>query len=73
MDASILKQQNLKKMQGDGLATLCKEIYNQSEGAVGDAVVQFGGGCTGEIMSAPKGLSLPTTTVVMVIYKIIVA
>lgn len=48
----FLKQQNLKKMQEMGLQLSAEEIYNPGKGAVGDAVVQFGGGCTGEIMSA---------------------
>ncbi|MDO5017576.1 MAG: S46 family peptidase [Porphyromonas sp.] len=47
----FLKQQNLQKMQQMGLQLSAEEIYNPGAGAVGDAVVQFGGGCTGEIVS----------------------
>ncbi|WP_288946370.1 S46 family peptidase [uncultured Porphyromonas sp.] len=48
----FLKQQNLKRMQEMGLKLSAEEIYNPGRGALGDAVVQFGGGCTGEIVSS---------------------
>lgn len=51
----FLKQQNLAKMQKMGLKLSAEEIYAPGKGSIVDAVVQFGGGCTGEIVS-PNGL-----------------
>lgn len=51
----FLKQQNLEKMQAMGLQLSAEEIYAPGHGSLVDAVVQFGGGCTGEIVS-PNGL-----------------
>ncbi|MDO5036330.1 MAG: S46 family peptidase [Porphyromonas sp.] len=52
----LLKQQNYARMQELGLQLTADEIYNdRGESALFDAVVHFGGGCTGEIVS-PNGL-----------------
>lgn len=48
----FLKQQNLAKMQKMGLKLSAEDIYAPGNGSIVDAVVQFGGGCTGEIVSA---------------------
>ena len=47
----FLKQQNIKRMQAMGLQLSSEDIYNPGKGSIADAVVQFGGGCTGEIVS----------------------
>ena len=52
-----LKQQNEVAMQELGLLIPIKEIYNPEGIALKDAVVHFGGGCTGEVISA-EGLVL---------------
>lgn len=65
----LLKQQNYARMQQMGLTLAPEEIYNQSgTPSLVDAVVHFGGGCTGEVVS-PQGLIFTTTTVVMAKYK----
>lgn len=48
----FLKQQNLTKMQAMGMQMSAEDIYNPGKGSLVDAVVQFGGGCTGEIISS---------------------
>lgn len=48
----FLKQQNLAKMQAMGMQMSAEDIYNPGKGSLVDAVVQFGGGCTGEIVSS---------------------
>lgn len=48
----FLKQQNLAKMQAMGMQMSAEDIYNPGKGSLVDAVVQFGGGCTGEIISS---------------------
>ena len=52
-----LKQQNEVAMQELGLLIPIEEIYNPEGIALKDAVVHFGGGCTGEVISA-EGLVL---------------
>lgn len=49
--AQFLKQQNLAKMQAMGMKMSAEDIYNPGKGSLVDAVVQFGSGCTGEIVS----------------------
>lgn len=51
----FLKQQNIERMQKMGLQLSAEDIYNPGHGSLADAVVQFGNGCTGEIVSS-KGL-----------------
>ena len=52
-----LKQQNEAAMQELGLLLPADSIYNPEGIALKDAVVHFGGGCTGEVISA-EGLVL---------------
>lgn len=52
-----LKQQNEVAMTELGLLIPAEEIYNPGGIALKDAVVHFGGGCTGEVISA-EGLVL---------------
>ena len=52
-----LKSQNEAAMMDLGLQIPIEEVYNPDGIALKDAVVHFGGGCTGEIISA-EGLVL---------------
>ncbi len=51
----LLQKLNINKMQDLGLKLSAKEIYDFNNASLKDAIVQFGGGCTGEIVS-DKGL-----------------
>ncbi|MDH6305251.1 hypothetical protein M2459_002351 [Parabacteroides sp. PF5-5] len=53
----LLKQQKFADMQALGLKLQDYDIYNPDAASLKDAVVIFGGGCTGEIVS-PEGLLL---------------
>ena len=47
-----LQKFNIKAMKAKGLKLSADDIYNLNGNALKDAVVLFGGGCTGEIVSA---------------------
>ncbi len=51
----LLEKLNIKKMQEMGLKLSAEEIYSINNSSLKDAIVQFGGGCTAEIVS-DKGL-----------------
>lgn len=51
----LLQKLNINKMQDLGLKLSAEDIYNFNNSSLKDAIVQFGGGCTGEIVS-DKGL-----------------
>ncbi|TGE16397.1 S46 family peptidase [Hymenobacter elongatus] len=53
----LLKQLNEADMRSKGLKLSAEQIYSVNQGSLKDAVVQFGGGCTGEIVS-DQGLLL---------------
>jgi hypothetical protein len=53
----LLKQQRLAQMQALGLRLQDYDIYSPDSSSLKDAVVIFGGGCTGEVIS-PDGLVL---------------
>lgn len=53
----LLKQQKFAEMQALGLKLQDYDIYNPDSSALKDAVVIFGGGCTGEMVSS-EGLLL---------------
>ncbi|MDR1555759.1 MAG: S46 family peptidase [Tannerellaceae bacterium] len=53
----LLKQQKFAEMQALGLKLQDYDIYHPDSSSLKDAVVIFGGGCTGEIIS-PEGLVL---------------
>ena len=55
----LLKQQKFPEMQALGLKLQDYDIYSPDSASLKDAVVIFGGGCTGEIVS-PDGLLLTT-------------
>ncbi|MFI3285234.1 MAG: S46 family peptidase [Rikenellaceae bacterium] len=50
-----LKKMNIEEMQKMGLELTAEDIYSVDESSLKDAIVIFGGGCTGEIVS-PNGL-----------------
>ena len=47
----LLQKLNINKMQDLGLKLSAEDIYNFNNSSLKDAIVQFGGGCTGEIIS----------------------
>ena len=53
----LLKQQKFAEMQALGLRLSDQEVYSAEAPSLKDAVVRFGGGCTGEMIS-PDGLVL---------------
>lgn len=53
----LLGRLNEKEMKGMGLKISAADIYNVNKGSLKDAIVSFGGFCTGEIISS-KGLLL---------------
>ena len=52
-----LNGQNLAEMQRLGCKLTAEQIFDFNQPSLKDAIVQFGGGCTGEIIS-PEGLLL---------------
>ena len=52
-----LQKMNIKDMKAKGFKLSAQDIYNLNGNAIKDAIVIFGGGCTGEIVS-PEGLLL---------------
>ncbi len=50
-----LQKMNIKDMKARGCKLSAEEIYSLNRSALKDAIVIFGGGCTGEIVS-PEGL-----------------
>jgi hypothetical protein len=53
----MLIEKNILEMQEMGLKLSAEEIYSVNQSSLKDAIVIFGGGCTGEIISA-EGLLL---------------
>ena len=53
----LLRQQKFPEMQALGLKLQDYDIYNPDSSSINDAIVIFGGGCTGEMVS-PAGLLL---------------
>ncbi|HEY1038863.1 MAG TPA: S46 family peptidase [Bacteroidia bacterium] len=53
----LLKSLNEKDMKKNGCKLTAEDIYSINKSSLKDAIVQFGGGCTGEIIS-DKGLLL---------------
>lgn len=51
----LLEQLNEKRMRSMGMKITAKDIYNVNKGSLKDAIVSFGGFCTGEVIS-DKGL-----------------
>jgi len=53
----LLEQLNIKTMKSQGLKLTAEDIYSINKSSLKDAIVIFGGGCTGEIISE-QGLIL---------------
>jgi Peptidase S46 len=53
----LLQQINESEMQQMGMKITASDIYSVNNGSLKDAIVQFGGGCTGEVISS-RGLLL---------------
>jgi hypothetical protein len=53
----LLAALNEQEMKSLGMKMSAEDIYSVNKGSLKDAIVQFGGGCTGEIIS-PQGLLL---------------
>src|SRR5690242_8521555 len=53
----LLEKLNEKQMKSLGMKITAKDIYNINAGSLKDAIVSFGGFCTGEVISS-KGLVL---------------
>lgn len=53
----FLQQLNEKQMRSIGMKITAKDIYDINKGSLKDAIVSFGGFCTGEVISS-KGLVL---------------
>src|SRR5687768_17812340 len=53
----LLQKLNEKQMKSLGMKISAKDIYNINSGSLKDAIVSFGGFCTGEVISS-KGLVL---------------
>src|SRR5215216_283640 len=53
----LLSQLNEKQMKSLGMKISAADIYNVNKGSLKDAIVSFGGFCTGEVISS-KGLVL---------------
>ena len=50
-----LQKMNIKDMKSKGLKLSAEDIYSVNKASLKDAIIIFGGGCTGEIVS-PNGL-----------------
>lgn len=53
----LLEQMNEKQMKSLGMKISARDIYNINSGSLKDAIVSFGGFCTGEVISS-QGLVL---------------
>ena len=53
----LLEKMNEKQMKSLGMKISAKDIYNINSGSLKDAIVSFGGFCTGEVISS-RGLVL---------------
>ena len=51
----LIEKFNIKLMQEKGFKLTAEDIYSVNKASMKDAVLQFGGGCTGELISS-KGL-----------------
>ena len=51
----FLKQLNIKDMHKKGFKLSAEDLYSLNKASLKDAIIIFGGGCTGEIVS-PEGL-----------------
>ena len=63
----LLSQLNEKEMRGMGMRITAEDIYSVNHSSLKDAIVLFGGGCTGELVS-DQGL-LPVSYTHLDVYK----
>ncbi len=49
---SLIGQLKIEDMRAQGFRLTAEDLYSVNEGSLKDAIVQFGGGCTGELVSA---------------------
>lgn len=56
-----LQKMNIRDMKARGCKLSAEDIYSINKSSLKDAIVIFGGGCTGEIVS-PTACCSPTTT-----------
>ncbi len=54
---SLLNKGTIKDMRKAGLKLTAEDLYSVNKASLNDAIVRFGGGCTGEMIS-PEGLLL---------------
>ncbi len=54
---SLIEKGTIKDMRKAGLRLTAKDLYDVNKASLNDAIVLFGGGCTGEMIS-PEGLLL---------------
>ena len=47
----LLEKYNIKDMQAKGFKLTAEDVYSINQASLKDAVVIFGGGCTGELIS----------------------
>ncbi len=48
---SLMKKYNIEEMQRMGFRLSAEDVYDVNHASMKDAVVIFGGGCTGELIS----------------------
>ena len=66
----LLEKLNEKQMKSMGMKISAKDIYSINKGSLKDAIVSFGGFCTGEVISS-KGLVLTNHHCGFDVFKII--
>ena len=49
---NLIGKLKIQDMQAQGFQLTAKDLYDVNEGSLKDAIVRFGGGCTGELVSA---------------------
>ena len=49
---NLIGQLKIRDMQAQGFQLTAKDLYDVNEGSLKDAIVRFGSGCTGELVSA---------------------
>lgn len=54
---SLIQKGTIKDMRSRGLKLSAEDLYSVNKASLNDAIVRFGGGCTGEMVS-PEGLLL---------------
>ena len=63
-----LQKMNIGDMKAKGCQLTAEDIYSVNHGSLKDAIVIFGNGCTGEVVS-PEGLVFTNTIAVTVRFR----